>query len=157
MTSYSGPLTGFNVENKNNPGEIIAEIGFAVLPVTIQGLIDDKLSDLPLRANAAIDTGATTTALHPSLSTRLNLRQIGSELGSEPGEPATGTAEPPRHVGLYEVRVSLAEADWWELPVMIRDYSYGNFFQVLIGLDILRDCRFTYDALGDLWTLDRLR
>lgn len=120
-------------------------------------MIDGKLSDVPRPGNAAIDTGATTTALHPSLATRLTLKKVSHELGSEPREPANGTPEPPRHVGLYEVRISLAEEDWWELPVMIRDYDYGDFFQVLIGLDILRDCRFTYDAPGDLYILDRLR
>jgi hypothetical protein len=159
MTSCRGPLTGFNVTNPNNPSEVIAEIGFAVLPVVIQELTDGKPSGLSLNKNAAIDTGSTTTALHPSLATRLNLKQVASELGSEPRELESGPGKrPPRYIGLYGVRISLNEGgDWWELPVMIRDYDYGEFFQILIGLDILRDCRFTYDGPGDLYTLDRLR
>jgi hypothetical protein len=154
MTSYHSALTGANVVNSDDPSEIIAGIGFAVLPVTVRGLADGRLSGPSLQAKAAIDTGATTSALYPSLAANLDLQRVSRELGSGGGP----VEEQQRFRDLYQVRISLNDGgDRWERPVMIRPYDYENLFQLLIGLDILTDCRFTYDGPSDSYTLDRLR
>ncbi len=136
MNPYFGYLDRMPVTDPSDPSRVTH---YAIVPVTIAGLTEDEVSTLPSSENAMIDTGATSSAIHPSLADDLGLRQVGHESGDDSREP----------VLLYRVRVTIsAIGAEWGLYVIGREYDHPQLFRVIIGTDILKDCGFTFNGPG---------
>jgi hypothetical protein len=100
-----------------------------------------------------IDTGSTSTAVHPSLVRDLDLQQEGREegSGSEPEESSV------RWVPLYHVRITINRLEAvtsWDPFAIESEYDYPKLFRVIIGRDIFNSCRFTFDVPADRFTLE---
>ncbi len=137
MNPYFGYLDRTPVTDPSDPSRVTH---YAIVPVTIAGLPEDEVSTPPSSEKAMIDTGATSSAIHLSLSDDLGLRQVGHEYGGDSREP----------VSLYRVRVTISVIGAeWSLYVIGREYNHPQLFRVIIGTDILKDCGFTFNGPGD--------
>lgn len=136
MNPHFGYLDRTSVTDPSDPSRVTH---YAIVPVTIAGLTEDEVSTPPSSENAMIDTGATSSAIHPSLADDLGLRQVGHESGDDSREP----------VPLYRVRVTISVIGAeWGLYVIGREYDHPRLFRVIIGTDILKDCGFTFNGPG---------
>jgi hypothetical protein len=128
-------------------GEVMGRYLFAILDVTFQGLTPDgEVSGPSMTERALIDTGASTSAVHPSLVRDLDLQATGRERTARKDQPNP----------LYQAHIAIARIDAeWTLPVVDRgDFGYGNLFRVIIGTDILQECRFVYNDPPEWFTLE---
>ena len=149
MTLYRGRLDQTGVLDLTDLSKVIGTTGYAILPVSVEGLTGDKALSPSRSEDAMIDTGATTTAVHPSLARELDLEQVGRELGGDAQEDHL------MYVPLYRVRITISVIEGeWDLPAMGRDYPYPHLFRIIIGNDILKSCRFTFDGPADSFTLE---
>jgi len=149
VTSYNGRLDQTGILDPTDPSKVIGTTGYAILPVTVEGLTGDKVSSTSRSEDAMIDTGATTTAVHPSLARDLDLEQVGRELGGDAEE------DHPTYVPLYRVRITISAIEGeWDLLALGRDYPYPHLFRVIIGNDILKSCRFTFDGPAESFALE---
>jgi predicted aspartyl protease len=136
MNPYYEDLDRTPVTDPSDPSRVTH---YAIVPVTIAGLTEDEVSIPPSSEKAMIDTGATSSAIHPSLADDLGLRQVGHEFGNDSREPAS----------LYRVRVTISVIGGeWDLYVIGREYDPHHLFRVIIGTDILKDCGFTFNGPG---------
>lgn len=124
----------------------------AIVPaVAIAGVTASGTWSPSQSVKALIDTGATTSAIHPSLVAKLgDLMKVGREEGGDTNAP-DGQVEDT----LYELRVTItgsdgSEFEWFPVYAIERPYEQpekiGCF---LIGCDILGACRFTYDGTAN--------
>jgi predicted aspartyl protease len=110
---------------------------YAIIPVTIEGLTGYEVSTAARDEKAMIDTGATSSAVHPSLADDLGLRSLGSERSDDSREPAP----------LYRVRITIGVIGVaWDLYVIGREYDTPQLHRVIIGTDILKDCGLTFNG-----------
>ncbi len=131
---------------------------YALVPVTIARLTpvnadgtEYEVSGPTLDEYALIDTGATSSAVHPSLADALDLEMAGSE----------GDIGSPERTSVTRVRITIAVIGaYWELFVIERPYDLpqpsevqsqdtdepAQLARVLIGTDILKDCALTYNG-----------
>lgn len=137
-------------------GEAAGTYGYAIVPVTIQGLINGEASGPSRIEKALLDTGATDSAIHPALIRDLALRQL--DLGQGPvfalgADVMTERTEPEP---VYHVRLTIADLGEWDPYVNRRDFPdrFSRLFRVIIGTDILQTCRFTYNDPAGWFTLD---
>jgi hypothetical protein len=146
---YSGELTVFPVVDLHDDSRTLGVASLAIVPaVAIAGMTASGTWSPSQSVKALIDTGATASAIHPSLAVKLgDLMKVGKELGGDTNAPG-GQAE---HT-LYELRVTITgpgglRFEWRPVYAIERPYEepekVGYF---LIGCDILRSCRFTYDG-----------
>jgi hypothetical protein len=120
--------------------------GHAIVSVTIQGVTDGKPSSPVMPERALIDTGSTDTTIHSDLVRDLSLKQVGF---SEGEDGTTGKLEP---VPNYRICLTIPklEAQWGDQgDLYAPERAPGLYepppFRVIIGTDILRTCRFTYN------------
>ncbi len=124
----------------------------AIVPaVSIAGVTADGTWSPSRSVKALIDTGATTSAIHPSLAADLgDLMKVGREEGGDANAP-DGRVE----ATLYELRVAITGPDgsgfeWRQVYAIERPYEQPeNIGYFLIGCDILGTCRFTYDGTAN--------
>lgn len=137
MNPHYGYLDRTRVTDTNDPSRVTH---YAMIPVTIAGLTEDEVWTHPSSEQAMIDTGATSSAIHPSLADALSLRQVGHESGDDSRD----------RVPLYRVRVTISVIGgvWENLNVIGREYDHPELFRVIIGTDILKDCGFTFNGPG---------
>lgn len=149
---YAGELTVFPVVDWRDASKTLGVAPLAIVPaVAIAGLTASGTWSPSQTVKALIDTGATTSAIHPSLAADLgDLMRVGREKGGDTNAP-DGQAEAP----LYELRVTItgpdgSEVEWHPVYAIERPYEQpeemGKF---LIGCDILGTCRFTYDGTAN--------
>ena len=152
MELYAGELTVFPVVDQHDNSRILGVAPLAIIPaIEIAGVTAGGTWSPTQNVKALIDTGATTSAIHPSLAANLgDLMKVGREQGGDTNAP-NGHAE---HT-LYELRVTITGPggsgfEWRPVYAIERPYEepekVGCF---LIGCDILRDCRFTYDGIAN--------
>lgn len=136
MNLYYGYLDRTPVTDPNDPSRVTH---YAIVPVSIARLTEDEVSTPSSSEKAMIDTGATSSAIHPSLADDLGLRQVGHEYGDDSREP----------VSLYRVRVTISVIGGeWDLYVIGREYDHPQLFRVIVGTDVLKNCGFTFNGPG---------
>jgi hypothetical protein len=149
---YAGELTVFPVVDRHDDSRILAVASLPIVPaVAIAGMTASGIWSPSQSVKALIDTGATTSAIHPSLAAKLgDLMKVGKEIGGDTNAP-DGQAENT----LYELRVTItgpdgSECEWCPVYTIERPYEepekVGYF---LLGCDILGSCRFTYDGTAN--------
>jgi hypothetical protein len=149
---YAGELTVFPVVDRHDKSRILGVASLAIVPaVEIAGMTASGTWGPTQIVKALIDTGATTSAIHPSLAANFgDLMKVGREEGCDTNAP-DGHAEDT----LYELRVTITGPggsgfEWRPVYAIERPYEQpeemGYF---LIGCDILRACRFTYDGTAN--------
>jgi hypothetical protein len=149
VTSYCGRLDQTGVIDLSDPSNVIGTAGYAIVPITIEGLAIDEGWSPSKSEYAMLDTGSTTTVIHPSLINDLKLKQVGQELGGD------AETEHIVSVPLYQARITInAIKGGWSLLAMGRSYPYPHLFRVIIGNDILRFCRFALDGPAGSFTLE---
>jgi len=128
-----------------------------VLSLHHQAMVDRLAAGLsppaPIWANGVIDTGSSITAITYDVIRRL---------GTPPaGQTRTQTAAGPIPVRLFRVSLSIPPAGNRPGPMLTRDdllvmelNDPPQDVEVLIGLDILLDCRLLLDGPGGYFTLD---
>jgi hypothetical protein len=107
----------------------------------------------PVWAKAIIDTGSSVTCVTAAVVRTLGIAEIA--------KTSTQTAAGPVPVRLYEVSLSIPPAGNLPGPMLTRpDLIVMELIdpipdvEVLIGLDILLDCRLFLDGPGKQFTLD---
>ncbi len=134
MEPYIGNLDRSAVQDLADPSRVTH---YAIVPVTVAGFAKDGVLTPPSSEKAMIDTGATSSAVHPSLAGELGLQQVGNESGDDSDES----------VLLYRMRVTIPKIGGeWDLYVIGREYGHPQLFRVIIGTDILKDCAFTFNG-----------
>jgi len=99
-----------------------------------------------------VDTGASCSAVDRNLAAGLGLTAKGVV---SVHTPSTGS----RYIDLlqYDVRMVLgageADALVLTLPVIESDFASEGFL-ALIGRDVLKSCRFTYDGPAESFTIE---
>jgi len=102
-----------------------------------------------IRIRGLLDTGASGTAVDPSVLTALGLTPTGTALVST---PTTGAA--PLTVNQYDVGLLIpgptggAPLLSQTLPVVASELLTAQGFHALIGRDILSQCVFVYNGSG---------
>jgi hypothetical protein len=107
----------------------------------------------PVWAIGLIDTGTNVTCIAGNILHKLGISSFG--------QTSTHTASGPASVKLFEVSLSIPPASNLPSPML----TQGNLIvmeltdpipdvEVLIGLDILLDCRLVLDGPGRQFTLD---
>lgn len=149
---HHGTLDRSLVTDPTDPSRVTH---YAIVPVTIErltlGITGYEVDSPALSEDALIDTGATSSAVHPSLADDLDLEMAGSE--EDDGSP--------ERTSLSRVRITIGViGGGWDLFVIERGYHIpqpgevqsqdtgkpAQLFRVLIGTDILKDCALTYNA-----------
>jgi hypothetical protein len=103
----------------------------------------------PVPIRGLLDTGASGTAVDPSVLTTLGLTPTGSTLVNTPTTGAT-----PQPVDLYDVGFVIpgpaggSHLFSQTLPVMASELLAAQGFHALIGRDILSQCVFVYNGSG---------
>jgi|HubBroStandDraft_3_1064219.scaffolds.fasta_scaffold04439_5 hypothetical protein len=125
-------------------GEETGTYGYAIVPVTIQGLIGGEVSGPSRIEKALMDTGATDSAIHPALIRDLALRQLDLGQGPVSALGADVMTEQTKPEPVYHVRLTIADIGEWDPYVNRRDFPerFCRLFRVIIGTDILQACRF---------------
>jgi predicted aspartyl protease len=103
----------------------------------------------PELARALIDTGAGVTCIDSKIARALDLRTTGTARMWTAGETVTRA--------VYDIEVTLTLPRLFRVPSVIRALEadlWVHGFQVLIGRDVLRHCRFTYNGPAEIFTLD---
>jgi hypothetical protein len=95
-----------------------------------------------------LDTGASLTAIDPSVLTALSLTPTGTQLVNT---PTTGTT--PLVVDQYDVGFVIPSGSGvplfsQTLPVIASELVVAQGFHALIGRDILSQCVFVYNGSG---------
>lgn len=101
---------------------------------------------IPIRG--LLDTGASNTAVDPSVLTALGLTPTGTCLVNTPTTGAT-----PQTTDLYDVSFVIPAPQGiplfsQTLPVMASSLLETQGFHALIGRDILSQCVFVYNGSG---------
>lgn len=101
-----------------------------------------------VRILGLLDTGASGTAIDPSVLTALGLTPTGTILVSSPTTGAT-----PQVVNQYDVAFVIpapsgAPLFSQTLPVIASELFAAQGFHALIGRDILSQCVFVYNGSG---------
>ena len=98
-----------------------------------------------VRAKAVIDTGAERTCLDSSISEKLALQVYDTARIAT----LSGIAE----VNMVDVLIHIPELNRC-FPVCVPSVDFGGkSYQVVIGRDILRKCKFEYDGINNLFKL----
>ena len=103
----------------------------------------------PELAQALIDTGARVTCIDSKIARALDLRKTGTARMWTAGKTVTRA--------VYDIEVTLTSPRLFRVPSVIRALDadlWRHGFHVLIGRDVLRHCRFSYDGPAGLFTLD---
>lgn len=101
----------------------------------------------PVRIEAMIDTGASSTCIDPWALDQLSLSPTGS---CNVNTPTTGST--PVVADLYDVSLTIyAQANQSALihqtmPVLKSELLVNQGFHALIGRDVLKGCLLTYDG-----------
>jgi hypothetical protein len=142
---YSGELNSQTLDLPGHPSSGNVPTRYAIVPVTICGIRPDGSRGPAQDEQAMIDTGATTSAIHPDLSEGLGVDAVSREEGMASGD------ETPVEVPVFHVAIAITSpagdirAEWRpnavELPL-----PYPDLFRVIIGTDILAGCQFTYNG-----------
>jgi hypothetical protein len=101
----------------------------------------------PVRIQALLDTGASHTAVDPTL-TALNLTPTGTALVNTPTTGATPQAVDQYDVGMFIPSPNGDPLFNQTLPVTASELVAGQGFHALIGRDILSQCVFVYNGSG---------
>jgi hypothetical protein len=118
-----------------------------LLPVIVLKA-DDPFDMTHVAAQALVDTGATASGIDEKLAAQLGLRTSGKR----PLHSAQGQG----HAERYVFRIGIFPDDHdpaTNLPYVFQDiYGFGlkgsEYFDVLIGMDILRQCDFSMTRDG---------
>jgi Aspartyl protease len=102
---------------------------------------------------ALLDTGASISAVDPSVLAALGLTATGKV---EIHTPSTQGV--PIHADTYDVCIGIfavrdGDAHFISDPVQVFASILGNGVQALIGTDILKRCILTYNGADDCFTL----
>lgn len=108
----------------------------------------NQLVPNPIQIRGLLDTGASNTAIDPSVLTALGLTPTGTALVNT---PTTGNA--PQTVDQYDVGFVIPGPDGGHLfsqilPVIASELLASQGFHALIGRDILSQCVFVYNGSG---------
>lgn len=102
----------------------------------------------PVAIRGLLDTGASNTAVDPSVLTALGITPTGTALVNT---PTTGTA--PQTVNQYDIGIVIPAPSGTPLfsqtlPVISSELLAVQGFHALIGRDILSQCVFVYNGSG---------
>lgn len=108
---------------------------------------------VPIWTTALIDTASNISAVTPDIVQKLGISSVG--------QTGTRTAGGPASVRLFYVSLSIPPAGNLPGPMLTRSnllvmelIDPPTDVEVLIGLDILLDCRLLLDGPGGYFTLD---
>lgn len=99
----------------------------------------------PVTATAMLDTGASTTVIHPDLASQLGLTPVGVVYMST---PASSSVE----CQAYRVRLVFMSTVSIETTAVAAQME-GHNVECLIGRDVLAHAVFVYVGASDLFTL----
>lgn len=103
----------------------------------------------PIAIRGLLDTGASNTAIDPSVLTALGLTPTGT---ARVNTPTTGAA--PQTVEEYDIGIVIpgpaggAPLFHQTLPVFAAELLNAQGFHALIGRDILSQCVFVFNGSG---------
>jgi hypothetical protein len=139
--------------------------GYAIVPVTVQGVTDDgKPSGPVVSERAVIDTGSTDTTIDPGVIMDLSLTQVGITTAQD------GLTDKREVAPVYRICLTIPqlERQWGDqgdlyapartvdLPMPEGAPYKPPSFRVLIGTDLLQSCRFTYNDPPGWFVLESL-
>lgn len=101
-----------------------------------------------VRISGLLDTGASGTAIDPSVLTALGLTPTGTTLVLTPTTGATPQPAEQYDVGFVIPAPNGAPLFSQTLPVIASDLLAAQGFHALIGRDILSQCVFVYNGSG---------
>jgi hypothetical protein len=102
----------------------------------------------PVQIRGLLDTGASGTAIDPSVLTTLGLTPTGTTLVSTPTTGATPQTVEQYDIGIVIPAPSGAPLFGQTLPVIASELLLAQGFHALIGRDILSQCVFVYNGSG---------
>ena len=117
------------------------DAGVSERQLDLEALRRQDLPDDSARYPGVIDTGATVSSITPDLLGFLGLHKVGRRKVAVPTDPE-GRWEPT-----YAVQLVLGGAFYIEISVTANLFPpEGQRYKVLIGCDVLRMCRLTYEG-----------
>jgi hypothetical protein len=140
---HSGELEPFEILKLDGSG-LDRVACLPVLPVTVTGLAKDGSWIDPVNERALIDTGADTTHIEKSFADDLDLKVVG--------EAWAGYGSQRRLVPAYRITLTITgpggDGHNWTLTAPVREISsgYAQSFRILVGANVLADCRLTCDG-----------
>ena len=124
----SSPRAGFGPNTTTIP--VVANGASVIVPATFNGV---------LKANLALDTGATITVVSRRIASNLALRELGTS--------KVGTVGGIITVPLARLRsLKVGEAEVHDLVISIHDFSTDPRIEGLLGLDFLKHFHVSLDA-----------
>ena len=140
---HSGELEPFEILKLDGTGfDRVACL--PVVPVTVTGLAKDGSWIDPVNERALIDTGADTTHIEKSFADDLDLKVAE--------EAWDGDGAQRRRVPAYRITLTITgpggDSQDWTVTAPIREIQsgYAQSFRILIGANVLADCRLTCDG-----------
>ena len=131
-------------------GERLGRFLYAILPtVTVQGVTEDgEVFGSPWSGKAMIDTGANTSAIYSPPIQDLHLLSSGSQ------SDVTGCQTKSAPLYLARITILGRRTDLRMVDRADFDPVLAELFKVIIGTDILKACRFTYNDPPGKFTLE---
>lgn len=129
-------------------GPIVAAFVAVSVPRRDALIAAGQVVPAPVRILALLDTGASGTAIDPSVLNTLALTPTGTTLVSSPTTGATPQTVNQYDVGFVIPAPSGAPLFSQTLPVIASELLAAQGFHALIGRDILSQCVFVYNGSG---------
>lgn len=126
-----------------------------VIPIEIsisseaEAIFSDNHIPVPTRLNvlALLDTGAYRSIIQTGVIAPLNLNPVGTMAA------ITASDKQPIHYPAYRIKIKLMENTAFDVTVGEMPLQLGQGVTFIIGRDILSHATFTYDDLGNVFTL----
>lgn len=127
-------------------GPVLQRVLVALHPLTAKTLVEaGKSVPEPLQLEGLIDTGSDACVIRRELALALGLQQVDSEmLAAVHGATQT--------VPVYYARIILPNGQEHKARIIGADLT--GAYRLLIGRDLLRRCKFTYDGPKGSFRLD---
>lgn len=111
------------------------------IPVKVKYVYDGKI--YKKRINGIIDTGSSRTSISTNVATEIGLKIINYE-------PAFGSTAKSELMPVYQSYGMIIDKSFEIAPSIIGSiYENSNKIQMLIGMDILKCCKFSLTKIGN--------